>query len=69
MLASAGVPTAPFDGGAEFWGDSVEKVMAVFQDPEYLSVVVPDELKFIDKSKAVMMIGHGETKWGGSKPT
>lgn len=42
--------------------------MAVFQDPEYERVVVPDEMKFLDREKAVMMLGYEEVKWENGGP-
>ena len=62
-LQKAGVPVSGFDGSAEFWSDSIEDAMAVFHDAEYLRVVVPDEMTFLDREKAVMMVGHEELKW------
>ncbi|RDW64248.1 hypothetical protein BP5796_10750 [Coleophoma crateriformis] len=62
-LRAAGLPLAEFDGGVEMWADSVEELMAVFQDEEYLRVVVPDEESFLKRSEAVMMLGNDEVKW------
>ena len=62
-LATHGLPVSPYDGGAEFWADSYESAMAVFQDPEYLRVVVPDEQKFLQREAAVLMVGYEEVKW------
>ena len=42
--------------------------MAVFQDPEYHRIVVPDELTFLDRDAGMMMIGTMEVKWEDSKP-
>ena len=66
-LAAAGLPVSPYDEGAEFWAESYESAMAVFQDPEYLRVAVPDEQKFLDREMAVMMVGYEEVKWDGGR--
>ncbi|CZT13433.1 uncharacterized protein RCO7_00647 [Rhynchosporium graminicola] len=62
-LRAAGLPIAEYDGGVQIWGRSVEDLMAVFQDPEYLAKVVPDEQKFLKRSEAKMMIGWDEVLW------
>jgi hypothetical protein len=41
--------------------------MAVFQDDEYLRIVVPDEEKFLKRHEAVMMLGRDETLWDNGK--
>ena len=41
----------------------------IFQDEEYLRVVVPDEEGFIKRSEARMMLGHDEDKWVDGKAT
>lgn len=43
--------------------------MAVFQDEEYLRVVVPDEEKFLKRNEAVMMIGRDEELFVDGKVT
>ncbi|KAK3646002.1 hypothetical protein LTR56_008880 [Elasticomyces elasticus] len=67
-LKTHGLPVADYDGGAEFWAETYEDMMAVFQDPEYEKIVVPDEMKFLDREKAVMMLGWEEVKWDDHKP-
>ncbi|KAK5736812.1 hypothetical protein LTR17_007137 [Elasticomyces elasticus] len=67
-LKTHGLPVADYDGGAEFWAETYEDIMAVFQDPEYERIVVPDEKKFLDREKAVMMLGWEEVKWDDHKP-
>lgn len=37
-------------------------VVQVFQDEEYLRVVVPDEESFLKRTDAKMMVGHDEEK-------
>lgn len=41
--------------------------MQVFQDEEYLRLVVPDEEKFLKRSEAVLMLGRDDTKWVDGK--
>ncbi|KAK4580504.1 hypothetical protein LTR86_000707 [Recurvomyces mirabilis] len=67
-LRKMGLPIAEYDGGAEFFANSVEDAMAVFQDPEYHRIVVPDEMTFLDRDAASMMIGTTEVKWEDGKP-
>ncbi|TKA67285.1 hypothetical protein B0A55_09237 [Friedmanniomyces simplex] len=66
-LRAQGLPVSEFDGGAEFWANSYEEAMAVFQDPEYERVVVPDEMRFLDRQAARMMVGYEEVKWEDGK--
>ncbi|RDW77000.1 hypothetical protein BP6252_05053 [Coleophoma cylindrospora] len=66
-LRAAGLPLAEYDGEVEMWADSMEDLMAVFQDEEYLRVVVPDEESFLKRSEAVMMLGNDEVKWDNGK--
>ena len=40
------------------WG--VANAKQVFQDEEYLKAVVPDEEKFLNRGKTVMMLGWDE---------
>jgi len=48
-LAKSGLPVSDVDGMAEFWAKNMEDLMAVFQDPEYLRIVVPDEQKLLER--------------------
>ncbi|KAK5108193.1 hypothetical protein LTR62_008724 [Meristemomyces frigidus] len=80
QLRQVGLPLAEFDGGAELprlAGRAPGTPRpprpraggpAVFQDGEYLRVVVPDEMKFLDREKALMMIGTVEVKWEDGRP-
>ena len=43
-----GLPPAKYDGITEIWFDSAESINAVFQDPEYLAKIRPDEEQFLD---------------------
>ncbi|TKA76773.1 hypothetical protein B0A49_08383 [Cryomyces minteri] len=66
-LASHGLPAAEYDGGVNLWANSVEDLMAVFQDDEYNRVVVPDENSFLQRHEAKMMVGYDEDKWVDGK--
>ena len=49
-----GGPEQPvFDGMATFEAITWKKLFEVFQDKEYLDVVVPDEKIFLEKDKCV----------------
>lgn len=43
-----GMPGPAFDGVTELWFDDVAGIGRVFQDPEYLAVIRPDEELFCD---------------------
>ena len=54
----------PYAGAAIFEAESFEKIMEVFQDPEYIKVVVPDEMKFMQREKCQMVAGQLATVLG-----
>jgi len=43
-----GLPPMKYDGITEIWFDSKEDIGAVFNDPEYLAKIRPDEEQFLD---------------------
>jgi uncharacterized protein (TIGR02118 family) len=45
-----------YDGVAELWFDSVEELEAAFNEPRYLAIIRPDELKFVDLSKCISFV-------------
>jgi len=51
-LGSAGA----YDGVAELWFDSVEELETAFNEPRYLEIIRPDELKFADLNKSISFI-------------
>src|SRR5882724_9348098 len=51
-LGAAGV----YDGVAELWFDSVEELETAFNEPRYLEIIRPDELKFVDLSKCISFV-------------
>ncbi|KAH7227137.1 uncharacterized protein BKA55DRAFT_626588 [Fusarium redolens] len=63
-LSATGLPpVAPFDGAATMWAKSLEDLHAVFTDPEYNRIVVPDEEKFLKRAEAVPMVGWDEDRF------
>ncbi|EXJ75708.1 uncharacterized protein A1O5_00215 [Cladophialophora psammophila CBS 110553] len=42
--------------------ESMDELLSVFADEEYLRVVVPDEKKFLKRETAIMMIGEEQPK-------
>ena len=52
-MKGVGFPTADYDGLAIFDAVSIEKIMEIFDDPEYKAQVIPDEENFIDRKKAL----------------
>jgi uncharacterized protein (TIGR02118 family) len=49
------ITAAPYDGITEAWFDKIEDVGAVFGSPNWAKIVVPDEKKFLDRSKTLIM--------------
>jgi len=54
-LDSLGFLPPHWDGLALFEAESFEKFFAIFEDEEYKKIVVPDELKFIDRPKCTLL--------------
>jgi uncharacterized protein (TIGR02118 family) len=46
-----GITTAPYDGVAELWVDSVEDAAAWFTGEAYNTVIAADEESFLDRTK------------------
>lgn len=44
------------DGVAELWFDSVEELVNAFNEPRYLEIIRPDELKFVDARECISFI-------------
>ena len=58
-LVEGAVPlgaASDYDGVAELWFDSVEELVTAFNEPRYLEIIRPDELKFVDLSKCISFI-------------
>jgi uncharacterized protein (TIGR02118 family) len=49
------ITAAPYDGIAEAWFDKIEDIRAVVGSPNWYKIVVPDEKKFLDRSKMLIM--------------
>ncbi len=47
-LELPGLPPVKYDGITELWFDDEAGLAALFQDPEYLARIRPDEEKFLD---------------------
>jgi uncharacterized protein (TIGR02118 family) len=45
-----------YDGVGELWFDSRESMKMAFEEPRYLEVIRPDELKFLDLDKCIIFI-------------
>jgi uncharacterized protein (TIGR02118 family) len=45
-----------YDGVGELWFDSRESMKTAFEEPRYLEVIRPDELKFLDLDKCIIFI-------------
>jgi len=53
QLKDASFPNLEADGMAIFEASSYEKIFEVFTDEDYKKTVVPDEEKFLNKSKSL----------------
>jgi uncharacterized protein (TIGR02118 family) len=47
---------AAYDGIAELWFDNPEEITLAFNEPRYLEIIRPDELKFVDISDCICFI-------------
>jgi uncharacterized protein (TIGR02118 family) len=45
-----------FDGAAEIWVDSMDAASALFAEPKFAELVVPDEVQFLDRSKTEILV-------------
>lgn len=52
-LKDTGFPNLEADGMAIFEASSYKKIFEVFTDDDYKKIVVPDEEKFLNKSKSL----------------
>ena len=43
-----GLPPAKYDGITELWFDDASDIAALFNDPDYLAQIRPDEERFLD---------------------
>jgi len=48
--------SSDYDGVAELWFDSVDELNKAFNEPRYLEVIRPDELKFADLVNCVSIV-------------
>ena len=48
--------SSDYDGVAELWFDSVDELNKAFNEPRYLEVIRPDELKFADLMNCVSIV-------------
>jgi len=61
-LKSMGIPTAPYDGCAEFLFKSMDDLLATLGDSDWEKVVGPDLSTFIDLQSCQMLVGNVESK-------
>ena len=45
-----------YDGAAEIWLDSLESALALFAEPAFADLVVPDEEQFLDRAKTEILV-------------
>ena len=48
--------SSDFDGVAELWFDNIEELNGAFNEPRYLEIIRPDELKFADLVSSVSFV-------------
>ncbi|KAI0169314.1 EthD domain-containing protein [Hypoxylon sp. FL1284] len=59
-----GVPKIEgIDGIAQFWVKSVEDLFALVTSEEYLTIVKPDEEKFVKTNEMAGVFGYDEDQW------
>jgi hypothetical protein len=56
--ASLGLPMMEFDAAAEFWAKDMDTILSVYEDPDYLRIIVPDEEKFLTREASKFMVGY-----------
>ena len=49
-----GDPT--YDGVAELWFDNPEELTLAFNEPRYLEIIRPDEMKFVDMTNCLAFV-------------
>ncbi len=45
-----------YDGVAELWFDNLDELNRAFNEPRYLEIIRPDELKFVDLANSVSFV-------------
>jgi uncharacterized protein (TIGR02118 family) len=45
-----------YDGVAELWFDNPEEIARAFEEPRYLEIIRPDELKFVDLPNCISFL-------------
>jgi len=45
-----------YDGVAELWFDNHEEITRAFEEPRYLEIIRPDELKFVDITNCISFV-------------
>ncbi len=55
--ALAGLPDNHIDGSTELWFDDLAGIAGVFQSPNYISTIRPDEEKFLDLHACEFLVG------------
>ena len=55
--ALPGLPDNHIDGSTELWFDDLAGLAGVFQSPEYLAKIRPDEEKFLDLHACEFLVG------------
>lgn len=46
----------PYDGVAELWFDDLAAIGTAFAEPQYMAIIRPDELKFLDLANCRMTL-------------
>lgn len=55
-LALPGLPAPAYDGTTELWFDTLDDIAQVFTDAEYLRLIRPDEMKFLDLAACDILV-------------
>lgn len=62
--AITGITTAPYDGVAELWVDSIEDATAWFTSETYTTVIAADEENFLDRTKTRFLYAEEQLIFG-----
>ena len=54
--AIPGIPPTTFDGATEIWFDDLAGLAGVFESKAYLSLIRPDEVKFLDLNRCEFLL-------------
>ncbi|KAI2610223.1 uncharacterized protein GGS25DRAFT_521032 [Hypoxylon fragiforme] len=66
-ITNFGLAMVGYDGVANIWGKSLDDLLAIYNDEEFLRVSAPDGDKFFVQKEIAVMYGWEEDKWDKQK--